>query len=87
MSNKIEALTLRVQELEKKLQDVDIPEIEEGDPEEKYETWAVWDGVSNKYQLGAVVEHNGVIYESTFNGQNVWEPGTTGTEALWKVKE
>lgn len=51
------------------------------------EKWQPWDGISDKYQLGAIVEHNGVIYESVFNGQNVWEPGTAGTEALWKVKE
>lgn len=53
----------------------------------QYEKWTPWDGISDKYQFGAVVEHNGVLYESTFNGQNVWEPGTLGTEALWKVYE
>lgn len=53
----------------------------------QYEKWTPWDGISDKYQLGAIVEHNGVLYESTFNGQNVWEPGTVGTEALWKVYE
>lgn len=53
----------------------------------EYEKWQAWDGISNKYQYGAVVEHNGVIYESTYKGQNVWEPGTVGTEALWKARD
>lgn len=48
-----------------------------------YEEWAAWDGVSNKYQQGAIVTHNGQLWRSAFNGQNVWEPGAAGTEALW----
>jgi hypothetical protein len=75
----------RIVQLEKK-----IKEIEGAQPETpKYEKWKPWNGdPSNKnYQYGAIVEHNGVIYESIFNGQNVWEPGIAGTEALWKVKE
>ena len=51
------------------------------------ETWTPWDGISNKYQKGAVVSHNGQLWQSTFSGQNVWEPGTVGTEALWKKVE
>lgn len=52
---------------------------------EEYEEWKPWDGVSNKYQPGAIVSHNGKLWESTFNGQNVWEPGALGTDSLWKV--
>lgn len=52
---------------------------------EEYEEWKPWDGVSDKYQLGAIVSHNGQLWESTFNGQNVWEPGAPGTENLWVV--
>lgn len=53
----------------------------------QYEKWTPWDGISDKYQLGDIVEHNGVLYESTFSRQNTWEPGVPGTEALWKVYE
>lgn len=53
----------------------------------EHEAWAPWDGISNKYQKGAVVSHNGQLWESAFEGQNVWEPGTAGTEALWIAKE
>lgn len=51
---------------------------------EEYEEWKPWDGVSDKYQLGAIVSHNGQLWESTFSGKNVWEPGALGTDALWK---
>lgn len=51
---------------------------------DEYEEWKPWDGLSNQYQLGAIVRHNGKLWESTFNGQNTWEPGTLGTDALWK---
>lgn len=54
------------------------------DPETPaYEEWAPWDGVSDKHQPGAIVSHNGQLWRSVFNGQNVWEPGAAGTEALW----
>ena len=60
------------------------------DPEEttQYEKWTKWDGISEKYQLGDIVEHNGILYENILaNMQNTWEPGTIGTEALWRVYE
>lgn len=52
-----------------------------------YEEWTAWDGVSNKYQYGAIVSHNGTLWISKYQGQNVWEPGVTGTEALWQQYE
>ena len=73
MSQRIDALEERLAALEGKEPEAD-----------EYEEWKPWDGVSNKYQLGAIVTHNGKLWESTFNGQNVWEPGAVGTEALWK---
>ncbi len=45
--------------------------------------WKVWDGISTDYQQGAVVSHNSQLWESVFAGQNVWEPGTAGTESMW----
>ena len=52
--------------------------------EDEVEAWKPWDGITDKYQLGAVVSHNGSIWESIFNGHNVWEPGAQGTENLWE---
>jgi hypothetical protein len=49
----------------------------------EYEAWTPWDGISDKYQQGAVVSHGGKVWESVFEGQNVWEPGAPGTEAMW----
>lgn len=40
-------------------------------------------GPNNAYQLGDRVEHNDRYYESTFQGDNVWEPGVVGEE-FWK---
>lgn len=50
----------------------------------EYPAWKPWDGISKDYQIGAIVSHNGKLWESTFAGQNTWEPGTVGTEALWR---
>ena len=55
----------------------------EDDPAEDYPSWKPWDGISKDYQPGAIVSHNGELWESVFNGQNVWEPGTAGTDAMW----
>lgn len=41
---------------------------------------------TNAYMTGDKVTHNGVTYESLVDN-NVWEPGTTGTESCWKVTE
>lgn len=49
-----------------------------------YEEWKPWDGISDKYQPGAIVQHGGKLWESVFAGQNVWEPGTVGTETMWR---
>lgn len=47
------------------------------------QAWKPWDGISKDYQKGATVFHNGEVWQSVFDGQNVWEPGAVGTEALW----
>lgn len=73
LSEKIEALEGRVKALEGG----------ENEPAGEYPAWKPWDGISKDYQYGAVVTHNGQLWESVFAGQNVWEPGTAGTEALW----
>lgn len=38
---------------------------------------------TNPYAQGARVRHGGKVWESTV-ANNVWEPGATGTEALWR---
>mgnify|MGYP003290468047 CR=1 FL=1 len=38
---------------------------------------------TNGYMIGDKVIHNGITYESLVDN-NVWEPGATGTETLWK---
>lgn len=49
-----------------------------------YKPWKPWDGISKDYQKGAIVSHNGELWQSAFDGQNVWEPGAIGTGILWR---
>lgn len=49
----------------------------------EYPAWKQWNGISMDYQYGAIVTHNGELWESVFNGQNVWEPGVVD-EGFWK---
>lgn len=56
----------------------------DGDAENPtYPKWEPWDGISKDYQKGSVVFHNGELWESVCDGQNVWKPGAPGTENLW----
>ena len=50
---------------------------EEGDA---HPTWKPWDGISKDYAYGEIVTHNSKLWESFFQGQNVWEPGTVGQQ-------
>ena len=64
-----------------------IGEEEETEQEKvKIEKWVAWDGISNRYQYGAVVKHKGKYYQNMLqNVQNVWEPGSVGVdERYWK---
>lgn len=56
---------------------------ESGGVQSEYETWEPWNGISDKHQQGAIVSHNGKLWQSVFIGQNIWEPGTIGTELIW----
>lgn len=70
---KVEALTARVKLLENG---------NAADPDagsENYPAWEPWDGLSDQYQPGAIVSHKEQLWQSTFQGQNVWEPGTVGS--------
>lgn len=46
--------------------------------------WEPWDGISDRYQYGAVVIIDQKYYISCHQGQNTWMPGSMGTEGLWK---
>ena len=75
---KVEALTARVKVLEKG---------NAADPDagsEDYPAWEPWDGLSNQYQPGTIVRHKEQLWKSTFQGQNVWEPGTVGSQ-FWTL--
>ncbi len=76
LSERIDAIEERVKALE--------GNTDEGEQEE-YPVWKPWDGISKDYQKGAIVSHNGELWESTFEGQNVWQPGTVG-ENFWLKK-
>lgn len=41
---------------------------------------------TNPYMKGDKVTHNGSTWESLVDN-NVWQPGTVGTESLWKLVE
>ena len=75
LDEKISTLDARVKVLEGQ---PDVPDVPEGE----YPAWKPWDGISNDYQPGAIVTHNGELWESTYEGQNVWEPGTVD-ERFW----
>ena len=48
--------------------------------------WEPWDGISDQYQYGAVVTHNGKYWQNVLLGQqNVWEPESAGVDGrYWK---
>lgn len=72
---KVEALAARVRVLEN-----DTAADDFGDGTDDYPEWESWDGLSDRYQPGAIVSHKDQIWKSTFPGQNVWEPGTVGDQ-------
>lgn len=75
-------LTRRMDALEKR-----ITAVEAGDTPvspSDYPDWKAWDGVSGDYIPGAIVRHNGVLWENVLNMQNVWEPGVVD-ERYWKA--
>lgn len=53
-------------------------------PSVEVPVWEPWDGISDRYQYGAVVMIDQKYYIDTFQGQNTWMPGSLGTEGLWK---
>ena len=84
LADKMAALEARVADLERNTSgDVE----EESGEQPKYPEWQPWDGISKDYAQGAIVTYNGELWESVYDGQNVWQPGVVGTESLWKRVE
>ncbi len=83
MSQRIDELEARLATLEAAPKEDEGAEGGELDSTAEYDAWTPWDGLSDKYQQGAIVTHGGKVWKSVFEGQNVWEPGTAGTAALW----
>lgn len=83
----IQTLADKIESIESRLKALETPSGDESESTEEYEIWQPWDGISNKYQNGDIVKHNNKLWVSNFNGQNVWEPGTPGTESLWVLFE
>lgn len=82
LAAEIEALKARVKALESTDDESGNDDVVE--PEQPvYPKWERWDGISNNYQYGAIVDHMDELWISDYKGQNVWEPGTAGTETLW----
>lgn len=54
-----------------------LPGQEGNEPEEGYAEW-VQPTSTNGYDKGDRVLHNGHLWESNFDGANVWEPGAVG---------
>lgn len=85
LSKKVESLTSCVEALTARVKALESGDTsggtDEGDTDE-YPAWEPWDGLSNKYQPGAIVSHGDELWESVYSGQNVWEPGVVD-ERFW----
>lgn len=84
LQQQLEYLAARVTALEAKVAALEAGQSGETGGEAVYEDWVQpIAGLTSKYQQGAIVRHNGVLWQSAYTGQNVWEPGVLGTESLW----
>ena len=84
LQQQLEYLAARVTAAEARLDALESGQSGETGGEAVYEDWVQpIAGLTDKYQQGAIVRHNGKLWQSTYHGQNVWEPGVLGTEALW----
>ena len=53
----------------------------------KIPDWEPWDGISDRYQRGAIVRENGEYYVNVLSGmQNTWQPGTAGVDDRYWIK-
>lgn len=57
--------------------------VEVADPAIEYPEWVQPQGAHDAYMKGDKVSHNEKHWISDIDN-NIWEPGTVGTEALWR---
>lgn len=81
-----ERLEARVSTLEAEVQPLKGEEPGGGEESGTVPVWEPWDGISSKYQYGAVVTHNEKYFLDVLRGmQNTWEPESVGVdERYWK---
>lgn len=81
-----ERLEARVSTLEAEVHPLKGEEPGGGEESGTVPVWEPWDGISSKYQYGAVVTHNEKYFLDVLQGmQNTWEPESVGVdERYWK---
>lgn len=79
----IETLAGEIKKLQERVTALEGGVGDSGEEQTGHPAWKSWDGISKDYQNGAIVSHNGELWQSIYDGQNVWEPGTPGTDNLW----
>lgn len=81
-----ERLEARVSTMEAEVQSLKGEEPGGGEESGTVPVWEPWDGISSKYQYGAVVTHNEKYFLDVLQGmQNTWEPESVGVdERYWK---
>lgn len=81
-----ERLEARVSTLEAEVQALKGEEPGGGEESVTVPAWEPWDGISSKYQYGAVVTHNEKYFLDVLQGmQNTWGPESVGVdERYWK---
>lgn len=72
LAAQVKALTARVDEI---TGGPAAPDVTPG-----YPAWEPWNGMDDRYQKGAIVNHKDADWISVYEGQNVWEPGTVGDQ-------
>ena len=83
MSSRLDSIEERLDALE----GVSAETPDEGESDDiQYPEWKAWDGISTDYQPDTIVSHNGKLWQSTFAGQNVWEPGAVGIDDRFWVE-
>lgn len=75
----VETLAERMTAAERRLDALEGNAADTGD----YPDWQPWDGISKDYQPGAIVRHDGKLWQNVAGIQNTYEPGTLGTDRIW----
>lgn len=79
----LNSLAVRVTSLEGRVDALEAGGEDPGVEPGTYPDWEPWDGMSDNYQYGAIVSHNGKLWQNVLQGmQNTWEPGAVD-ERYW----